>query len=235
MSGNTYLPDRKASITFEPSTKNLNDLRISFGYTSPDFKNYSRDLNIDVYQMIELRDYLNSIINANIDSEDRYYIVIDPFQVEKIRKYTTEFHIENTSKRLIDNFALLKISGYSYKLIKEKTLQSYFFDLVKSDEESDIFYLPYCRIPIKYISKINSILDVDAGNQYMYYGIKEIDVERGESKYQAYYHTIQTRRFDEKINGKDPIWERITYSFEMIGLNDEQINSNLKQLKKNSL
>lgn len=68
------LPDDGAEIWFQDSSWEEYSLNIHFGYNSPSGKEYKRDLNLDIHQVIQLRDLLNNCINKQA-MEGRYFYI----------------------------------------------------------------------------------------------------------------------------------------------------------------
>ena len=80
---NQELKDRGAFVNFENKTtlRNRNfetPLKIHFGYKSESSKIYQRDISIKMSELIDLRNYLNLVLENQIPNEEFLYIHIDP-------------------------------------------------------------------------------------------------------------------------------------------------------------
>lgn len=70
----TELPDNGAEIRFRESSWGEHSMNVHFGYNSPAGKEYKRDLNLDIHQVIQLRDFLNNCINKQAMEGRHFYI-----------------------------------------------------------------------------------------------------------------------------------------------------------------
>jgi len=70
----TELPDDGAEIRFIDSSWGEHSINVHFGYNSPSGKEYKRDLNLDIHQAIQLRNFLNNCINKQAMEGRHFYI-----------------------------------------------------------------------------------------------------------------------------------------------------------------
>lgn len=68
------LPDKGAEVNFSYTFSRGDEelLNVNFGYTSPSGKEYKRDLDLSIHQVIQLRDYLNHCLNTRV-MEGKYF------------------------------------------------------------------------------------------------------------------------------------------------------------------
>ena len=168
-SGNSFLTDSGASFEIGSSLNKKNKLNINFGYNSDTEKSYYRDIEIERYQIIELRDHLNSVINSCIPDEHYYYICIDPRRLS----YLESIAINKKSETVI-------LRGYALEVYETRTSKvarkekEILFNIITTGNQEDILTLPLLKFNRKDRTHIENIYDLGVDEKSKSYFIEEM-------------------------------------------------------------
>jgi gamma-glutamylcyclotransferase len=213
------LPDEGARISFtELDHSKSFIMSIYFGYTSPSLKDYSRSIQLDLKQTIELNDFLTLRINAQA-MKNEYSLLFT---------YGSNMSSERLKDR-VNNVRQFKVARLiCYKLIfnkKSSKDNSVKANIIKTNDPND-----WVWGVIYQISKSDILqLDKFEGKGYDRVQVNVIDSNQE-------YHEVQTyiSTFDEYLASDDLPYdwykEYIIYGAEENGL-PKEYEDNLKKVK----
>lgn len=195
-SGNSYLTDSGASFSICQKINDEDKVSVVFGYTSDSNKKYYRDIQIENHQIIEIRDYLNKIINNSNRIDDYYYVCIDPRKISFLKKNSINVKSTTPSIVRLKGFQLVIYEVYSNNKTDKKNL---LFNIVRSENDFDILTLPLLKFQWRKRTKIENLYDLRNENSYKSYHINEIQVIN-ESKESVKAGVHQLFYFDQSFN-----------------------------------
>lgn len=90
------LPDNGADISFIKNIENSR-IKVAFGYDSPLSKRYGRELNLNLNQIVELRNFLNTFIEDRMNYREYYYLFLyghpnDDNVLNEIKTYRLKYY-----------------------------------------------------------------------------------------------------------------------------------------------
>jgi len=175
------LPDNGASISFTLTKEKIN---VDFGYLSPAYKEYRRDLNIGLSQATELRNFLNKYINK-FNQDEIVLIFHDPFfETSKIQKQFCNEKLEH-----------VRMHGYKLEFYSNyKDENRIISELKYTGEKEDLVYGQVYKVDEKNLSAIQLMYDRIDKNSNFDFHLKQVGLEENGKSFFAYY-------FKHKISG----------------------------------
>ncbi|MFC2185783.1 gamma-glutamylcyclotransferase family protein [Fulvivirgaceae bacterium LMO-SS25] len=187
------LPDSGAEVRFTYYNFWHDDevVSIDFGYVSPSGKDYKRNLSINLIQTIELRDFLNEVINK-IAMSDKYFYFIS---------YGSNMLLNRIKNRIpnVEVISNLKLSGYKLLFNKKSKDGSTKANIKKSYDENDVVWTVLHRIKLEEKEILDKYEGLGNG-----YNLKEFSIKIDDETVKAYAYVCDEYSFIEE--GKPYDW-----------------------------
>lgn len=187
------LPDSSAEVEFTYDNYKFGNtiLNIRFGYESPSGKDYKRDLSINLFQTIELRDYLNECLNKVAMEGKHFYFI----------SYGSNMLLKRIKERIpsVETVDNLELKGYNLIFNKKSHDGSTKANLKKSNDENDVIWTVLHRIRLEDKEILDKYEGLGKG-----YSLKEFSLAIDDGFVKAYVYICDDYLFIE--NGKPYDW-----------------------------
>ncbi len=136
----TELPDRGAEIIFRNSNSREYSMNVYFGYDSPYGKEYKRDMNLQIHQVVQLRDFLNGWINNQAIDGNHFYIF----------SYGSNMLLQRISERIesTESVDVHELKGFKLIFNKKSTDGSTKANIEETKDSNDSVWGVIHKIPL---------------------------------------------------------------------------------------
>lgn len=222
---NQELQDRGAFVNFENQNTLRNSnletpLKIHFGYKSEGSKIYQRDLYLEWSELIELRNYLNQVIETQLPNDEFLYIHIDPNN-----SLVGENSIESNYKGTIE------LTGFDLVAFNNPNSNDPIFHIERNIESNSSYYFPVYSLQNEFSKILEQEEQITSKRFNPIYYLRQIRIESLSKMEFGYY-----RRLHNYWDLKEDYYDfEGNYSskkklFEDQGLSEIEIESNLESI-----